>query len=258
MGEPELTRALREIARRADPAPDLFLGVADRVRRRRHRRYAVGSAAAVVVLAFGGALATAVRPAPTPSSARATTPASTGATTPARTDPTPSARSDATPNTDEPSRAGASPTRAATVPGGPARCSSADLAGYFAMVAPPQSGGPALIGGITLYDKAAQPCRLADTISLTALDAAGRPVSVSGPTSRHLSNVVLPASSAENPVGLQVSLRGGGGATCPASDRVTPARFRFTFGAAVVEVPNSAHGTPLWGCRGAIALIAAG
>ncbi|BCJ38721.1 hypothetical protein Athai_62240 [Actinocatenispora thailandica] len=259
MSEPELTRALRAIAHRPDPVPDLFGRVADRVRRRRHRRYAVGSAAAaVVVLAFGGALAGTVRPGPPPpTGARSTTSASASATRPASGGP--SASTGTAPTTGDPSPSGGSPTSGPrTEPAGPARCTSADLASYFAVVQPPQGGGPTLIGGITLYDRADLPCRVAGTITLTALDANGGPVPLRGPVSRQLDSVTMPASSADDPVGLSISLRGNADASCPVADRVTPDRFRFTLGAATVEVPNRAHGTPLWGCRGAIELLDAG
>ncbi|MEV0840197.1 hypothetical protein AB0I55_11655 [Actinocatenispora sera] len=251
MSEPELARALREIARRPDPAPDLFGRVADRVRRRRHRQYAVGSAAAVVVLAFGGALAVATRAPAPPPGALATTPSSTAAT--------PRAGTPATPGTGDPSPSGGSPSGGPhTTPGGPARCATGDLAAAFSALEPPQHGGPDLIGGLTVYDKAAQPCKLGGTITLTALDAGGRPLSLNGPTSLPLTEAVLPASNAEYPVGLQISLRSRGALDCPAADRVTPDRFQFTIGSVVVSVRNQAHGAPLWGCRGAIELLAAG
>ena len=118
----------------------------------------------------------------------------------------------------------------------------------------------------TLYDRSPRPCRLAGTVRLTALDAAGRPIPLQGTAATGPVDLTLPASSPDDPVGLEVSLRAtttdpSTGATCPTADRVTPAQLRLTTGPTVqvlVTTANEpAHSAPLWGCRGAIALLAA-
>lgn len=147
-----------------------------------------------------------------------------------------------------------------------AACTSADLALDFPVVQPPQGGGSALIAGLTVYDRSPRPCRLTGTVRLTALDAVGQPIPLQGTATTGPVELTLTASTPDDPVGLQVSLRAATtdpstGATCPTADRVTAAQLRLTTGPTaqvlVTTANEPAHSAPLWGCRGAIALLAA-
>jgi hypothetical protein len=239
MSRSEVTDALRVIATHPDPPADLFTRVAVRARRRARMRYAVASAVAVLMVTATATVWADRQPDP------ATSPLAS---------PSRSASSWSAP--------GAGPSRGTTTPTS-TPCGNADLGVYFAFVQPPQGGGSTRVGGLTVYNRSSRPCRITGLVRLTALDASGQSIPLRGTGSSGPIGMTLPASTVDDPLGLQVSVRAdtndtSTGSTCPAGDRDTPARFRLAIGQAVVTFANQpAHSEPLWGCHGTLELLQA-